>query len=83
MTTTAQLLQLYLDAEAKILAGQSYRYGDRLLTMADLEQVRKERARLQNLLALETSAVTGGRSRFAQADFSGRGDGCGFSRRCD
>lgn len=68
MITTADLLQLYIDAEAKILAGQSVRFGDRQITRADLSEVRKERIRLQALLASENA---GGRTRFGQADFSG------------
>lgn len=68
MPTTAELLQTYVDAEAKILAGQSVRFGERQLTLPDLVEVRKERIRLQALLASE---LAGGRSRFSQADFSG------------
>ena len=34
-----QRLQLYLDAEHKILQGQSYSIGDRQLTRADLKYV--------------------------------------------
>lgn len=32
-------LQLYLDAEAKVLAKQSYAIGDRNLTLADLAEI--------------------------------------------
>lgn len=74
VATTAELLQLYVDAEARILAGQSVRFGERQLTLPDLAEVRKERVRLQALLLTETA---GGRSRFSQANFS-RG-GCGGS----
>ena len=34
-------LQMYLDAERKILHGQEYRLGDRMLRRADLATVRK------------------------------------------
>ncbi len=68
VTTTAELLQLYVDAEAKILAGQSVRFGERQLTLPDLVEVRKERIRLQALLSSE---LAGGRSRFSQANFNG------------
>ncbi len=68
MITTADLLQLYIDAEAKILAGQSVRFGERQLTLPDLVEVRKERIRLEALLLTQTN---GGRTRFGQADFSG------------
>ncbi len=68
ITSTALLLQLYVDAEANILAGQSVRFGERQLTLPDLVEVRKERIRLQALL---DSELAGGRSRFSQADFTG------------
>jgi len=38
----ATRLALYLDCEAKILAGQSYRIGDRELTRADLATVQQK-----------------------------------------
>ena len=37
----ATRLALYLDCEAKILAGQSYKIGDRELTRADLATVQQ------------------------------------------
>lgn len=69
MATNADLLQLYIDAEARILSGQSVRFGERMLTMPDLAEVRRERARLQALVDVE---LRGGRTRFGQANFSGR-----------
>ena len=71
--TNAELLQLYIDAEARILKGQSVRFGDRQLAMPELAEVRRERARLQAVVDRELS---GGRSRFGQANFSGS-DACG------
>lgn len=66
--TTQQLrdrLQLYLAAEAKILSGQEYRIGDRLMKRADLDTVRSEINRLQ--VQIEQSeaadAAAAGRSR--------------------
>lgn len=66
-TINAQRLTAYLDAERKILAGQSFRYGDRQWTRADLSEVRAEINRLQVIVARESSR--GG--RFGQADFGG------------
>lgn len=66
-TINAQRLTAYLDAERKILAGQSVRYGDRQLTRADLAEVRAEINRLQVITVRE--ANRGG--RFGQADFGG------------
>ena len=76
--TNAQLLQLYIDAEVRILSGQSQRMGDRWLTMADLAEVRRERARLQAVVDRE---LAGGRSRFGQANFAGS-DACDDWNRC-
>ena len=38
------MYELYLDAERKILSGQSVKFGERVLTYADLVEVRKGRA---------------------------------------
>lgn len=68
MSSNAARLQLYLDAEARILAGQTVRFGDRELRRADLAEVRKAIAELSGAVAREQ----GGRGRFGQADFGGR-----------
>lgn len=68
----SQRLQLYRDAEAQILRGQSVRIGDRMLQRADLEQVRKAIAELQAAVERENALATGRGGRFSQADFGGR-----------
>jgi hypothetical protein len=55
MSTATDLLALYLAAEAAILQGQSFRHNERMLTMADLAEVRKERRDLERRVAAETS----------------------------
>jgi hypothetical protein len=55
MSTASDLLALYLAAEAAILQGQSTRMGDRMLTMADLVEVRAERRDLERRVASEGS----------------------------
>ncbi|WP_343064777.1 primosomal replication protein PriB/PriC domain protein [Marilutibacter spongiae] len=70
-TLNQQRLDLYLAAEAKILSGQSVRFGDRQLTRADLEAVQKEIARLQTVVDRDARVANGG-GRFSQADFGGR-----------
>lgn len=40
LTTLKTRLALYLEAERKILSGQSYRVGNRELVRADLKEVR-------------------------------------------
>lgn len=59
MSTASDLLALYLAAEAKILLGQSSALGDRQLTMADLADVRAERAKLERRVAAETNSAAG------------------------
>lgn len=67
-TVNAERLQLYHDAERKILRGQSVRFGDRELRYADLKEIRVEITRLQHAVACEQR---GGSARFATADFGG------------
>lgn len=63
-------LQLYLDAEAKILGGQSVRFGERYLQRADLEFVQKQIALLQAAVAREAGVAAGRGGRFSQATFN-------------
>ena len=68
MATAQEMLDFYLDAEASVLQGQTVRHGERLLTMADLEQIRAGRREWQ----LKVNAELGPRrSPFAQANFGG------------
>lgn len=72
-STNQQLLDLYTDAEVKVLSGQMVRFGDRELRYADLQFIQNERRRLQALVDAEAVAAAGiaGGGRFSQADFSG------------
>lgn len=70
-TVNESRLQLYLDAEVKILAGQRIQLGERQLTMADLSEVRAEINSLQRSVNAE-GRVASGTARFATADFGGR-----------
>lgn len=56
-------LALYVTAEAKILAGQSYQLGDRRLQRADLAEVRAAINDLASQVARAESASSGGRGR--------------------
>lgn len=67
---TRDRLQLYLDAESKILGGQMVRMGERQLQMADLAEVRKMIAALQAQVDREDARTAGRGGRFSQADFS-------------
>lgn len=62
MSTASELLPLYVEAEKKILKGQSYEFGGRTLTMADLSDIRKERERLERRVNAETQAAKGRRT---------------------
>jgi hypothetical protein len=64
-------LQQYLDAEAKILAGQSVTFGARTLQRADLKSVQQQIAVLQAAVNREAASAAGRGGRFSQADFGG------------
>lgn len=68
---TRARLQLYLDAEAKILSGQMVRMGERSLQLADLAEVRNTIATLTAQANREDATTAGRGGRFSQADFSG------------
>lgn len=70
-TVNETRLQLYLDAEAKILRGQSVRVGEREMRYADLAEVRAEITKLQRVVAQEQAAAAGRRGGFSVADFGG------------
>lgn len=69
MSTTAERLALYLNAEAKILAGQSVSFGDRQLTRADLAEVRRGIASLE-ARQLREVRCRGGRGSLSAATVS-------------
>lgn len=74
MPSTAQImLQTYLDAEAKILKGQSVRMGERMLTLADLSMVQAGRREWEAKVKSEQTQAQGQSSLYALADFSGHG----------
>lgn len=68
-TVNQTRLQQYLDAEARVLKGQSVQFGERRLQLADLAEIRAAIASLQAAVNRETRS---GSSAFAQADFGGR-----------
>jgi hypothetical protein len=71
MSTTAERLQSYIAAEARILEAQSLGRGDRRLQLAELEQVRKGIDSLRGQLAVEQAAAQGAIGpRVMVADFS-------------
>lgn len=53
MSDTQARLDAYKAAELAVLKGQSVRYGERMLTMADLSEIRKAIAQLTAQLTAE------------------------------
>ena len=70
MSTATDMLQLYLDAETKVLAGQAVDWGDRKLTRANLAEIRAGRAEWQRAVNREKPASDGGGS-WSLANFNG------------
>jgi len=70
MKTAQEMLTTYQQAEIAVLQGQSFRFGERMLTRADLAEIRKGRQEWQ--AAVNREAGAGGRARWATADFGGR-----------
>ena len=62
MSTASDLLTLYVEAEKRILKGQSYEFGGRKWSGADLSEIRKERERLERRVFAELQAARGRRT---------------------
>ncbi len=59
----------YVAAELAVLQGQSFRFGERMLTRADLVEIRAGRREWEGRVAAETAAAAGGSSGVALASF--------------
>ncbi|MBV6857229.1 primosomal replication protein PriB/PriC domain protein [Xanthomonas campestris pv. zingibericola] len=70
MMTAQEMLTTYQHAEIAVLQGQSFRFGERMLTRADLAEIRKGRQEWQ--AAVDREAGAGRRARWATVDFGGR-----------
>ncbi|MGR9051381.1 MAG: primosomal replication protein PriB/PriC domain protein [Gammaproteobacteria bacterium] len=71
MSTASERLQAYVDAEAKILAGQEVRFGTRMLRLADLAEVQQAITNLQRQVQAEARIAAGGSAiRYQTPDFS-------------
>ncbi len=69
MKTAQEMLDAYIAAERAVLLGQSYRFGERQLTRADLAEIRAGRKEWQ--ARVDRAAYGGRRARWANADFGG------------
>lgn len=70
MSTATDMRDKYIAAETAILTGQSYRWGDRQLTRADLSMVQAGRREWERKAAAESR---GGSVGVQLADFTGAG----------
>ncbi len=71
MSTATELLQKYIDAEAAILSGQTVRFGERLLTRANLLEVQQGRREWQRAVDAEVRRASGGAAvRYQLPDFT-------------
>lgn len=80
MPTATEMLDLYIAAEQAVLKGQSFRFGERQLTRADLVEIRKGRQEWQRTVAAEQTRSAGGTPGVLIADFSGQRGSCSFRR---
>jgi len=62
----------YLAAERQVLSGQEYRYGDRMLTRADLGEIRAGIAFWNNQVASLNPATPQPRGRMRRGSYRGR-----------
>lgn len=64
MPTAQEMVDLYIDAEAKVLKGQSVEMGGRKLTRADLVQIREGRKEWERKLVRGKRNRGSSRARF-------------------
>lgn len=62
MSIASELLDKYVEAEKRILMGQSYEFGGRTWTGANLSEIRRERERLERRVNAEKQAAKGRRT---------------------
>ena len=71
MTTATDMLTKYITAEAAILDGQQVRFGERILTRANLIEVQQGRREWERRVNAESRIAAGGTSpRYQTPDFS-------------
>lgn len=67
--TPTQMLQLYIDAEAKVLSGQTVEMNGRKLGRANLAEIRAGRQEWERKVAAAQTALLGRRSSYSLASF--------------
>lgn len=73
MSTATDMVAALQTAYTKVLAGQSYRFGERSLTMADARWISQELDKWTRRANAEAAASYGSTAGVAVADFSGCG----------
>jgi len=71
MTTAADMVQRYTEAEEEVLLGRTVQWGDRQLGMPDLEEIRRGRREWERRLVAERR---GSRLSMRTATFEPAGD---------
>lgn len=69
MSQATEMRDAYVAAELAVLQGQSFRFGERVLTRADLVEIRAGRREWEARVAAETISAAGGSSGVALASF--------------
>jgi len=69
MSQSTEMRDAYVAAELAVLQGQSFRFGERVLTRADLVEIRDGRREWEARVAAEATAAAGGNSGIALASF--------------
>lgn len=70
MSTATEMLAAYLAAETAVLKGLSVRFGDRMVTRANLPEIIAGRKEWERRVAAEAATAAGRSSGYAVADFS-------------
>ena len=70
MTTAAEMVEFYIDAEKKVLTGQSVTFRGRVLTRANLVDIRAGRREWEEKARKDAASRAGGSSHYSLADFS-------------
>lgn len=75
MSTATDMRDAYIAAELAVLNGQSFQIAGRVLTRANLAEIRAGRAEWERKARDEATAAAGRRGplRYSTADFTGRG----------
>ena len=70
MSEATDMHALYIAAETAVLKGQSYSIGDRTLTRANLDEIRRGRKEWERKVADEQASADGASSMFSLANFA-------------